>query len=188
MYTGEGNSEIEFEEVKAGDYLCKLTNIKGIGRTEDDILKAFRWKNGVKSDEQYEVVRFVFKVDGKENAYICKQVAATTSNRGGLYKFIQFLTDDWRKIYFNEKGYAEASDFMQILEALRDEKGMFRVTKSVNQYGALVCSKAYPTDEKPTEEINFPDQEKAPAIESAESAPPIDDEHILDFDEDDIPF
>lgn len=184
MYTGDGNGEIEFQDVPAGEYLCRLTNIKGIGRTEDDILKAYRWKNGIKSNEEYEVIRFVFKVDAQENAYICKQVAATTSNRGGLYKFIQFLTDDWRKIYFNEKGYGEASDFMTILETLRDAGGMYRVTKSKNQYGALVCSKAIPTDEKPTEK---PPLESEPG-ESDEKPPVHTDEDILDFDEDDIPF
>lgn len=109
----------EFQTTPEGTWVCSL-------KLKDcEVAKWAKKSDGTryKTDEKREGVRFVFKVEDKDY-YIVKSLPKTEHRNGGLYKFMQELSNSLLKeVTFNEKNFAEDTTlFYDILEKLQEKK------------------------------------------------------------------
>lgn len=164
-------TEIEFDEIEAGEYRCTL-KIKEC--------EATKW--GKDSDGKPTKIgtrpgyRFVFKVQNK-NAWINKTVGRTAHERGALFKILQELTNSLLKeITFNAKGFADPEEkLFRLIHELGDKEYMVKCERNGEYVNYVSATPVPPVDPNEVEEVPFGGLPDEPAL------PPS-------YEEDDIPF
>lgn len=165
------SEELQFDDLQAGTYPCTLT-------VSDCMVPKLQRINGElkRSGDERPGVKFSFKVDSKM-AWIAKKVANTTSSRGALYKMIQLLCDEWRKIKFDDKGFAVDEEFFYGLIENLDKKRFSVTCSKKGEYTNFETAEPFSS----SDEIPFGNQNGGPAPRA-----PLAE--TVSFEDDDLPF
>lgn len=123
--TGDEEKQ-EFAKLDSGTYTCVLHNIKDCTRFGGSRIDG-KWVTDKSVTKPAK--RFVFKVLDVYNGFICHTVNVTQSEKGGLFKTLQNLTNNLQRDLINERGYVDDDKQREFESRIERLKGrVFYVT------------------------------------------------------------